>query len=135
VNDVLKTKPVAFRHGIVRAVIKHYSIRLQYIKVSRACQILNKVGSGDDTFCIPDGNDSEIQWTPNRVLKYGLPFQGKCAKHIMANFVGGPPDKWGIYHGTLFTLLLDRIAVVVLFEGMTALDGVIEPGERYSDFA
>lgn len=136
VSEVLKTKPAPFRHGIVRAVIKHYGIRLKYIKVSRACQILKQLGSGDDTFYVSDScDDSEIQWTPNRVLKYGLTFQGKYAKHIVANFVGGPPDKWGTYSGTLFTLLLDRIAVVVLFEGLSALDGVIGPGERYSDYA
>ncbi len=135
VNEVLETGTAAFRHGIVRNVLKHYNTRLQYIKVSRACQILSKVGSGDDTFYVLDGNDSEIQWTPNRVLKYENPLQSKYAKHIMANFVGGPPDKWGTYRGTLFTLLLDRIAVVVLLEGLQALDGVIGPDERYSDYA
>lgn len=128
----------AFRHGIVSSVIQHYKKRFKFITVKRACQILSKIGSGEDIFYWVHLSGREQKWTVHKILE-------QQAKNRLSNwyaddislisFTGGPPNRWDTYRGSLFTLLLDRIAVIVLFEGMKALDNVITPTERYTVFA
>lgn len=141
-------KTAVFRYGVVTGTIYHYKARFKLITVRRACQILRDIGSGDDVFywisCAGSYNKWRGTWTPNKILEQ-IVYSNDPAKSQLGSwyasdvsqisFTGGPPDKWGTYYGSLHTLLLDRIAVIVLFEGVAALDKIITPTERYSGFA
>lgn len=144
VKMVLANQSMAYHCSIALGVIQHYKARFERILVKRACQLLSKIGSGDDilTWISPDG--SKNNWTPRQILTELIQSSNPAKNQVNSwyasdifpiDFIGGPPDKWYTYRGSLLTLLLDRIAVVALFEGIEALDGVIDPNESYTRFA
>lgn len=135
-NDVLDTQTgTAFRHGIVNSVIKHYAARLACIRAKRVCEILVEIGCGDDeiyTLGMP--------WTPRKLLEQRMLSPDSSKNQIgtwlaigyrPVVFIGGPPNNWRAWRGSLMTLLLDRIATLTLLEGWQAMDKVITPGERH----
>ncbi len=135
------TKYSQTRHPAVASCIQHYNARFACIQVKRVCQILNKLGSGEDEFLWVRVDGSKRVWSPNRILEKEeepscvFPFNNWYAKCVYPiKFQGGPPTKWGTHSGSLLTLLLDRIAVMVLFEGIKVLDGIIGPAERYPKY-
>lgn len=40
-------------------------------------------------------------------------------------FLGGPPHRWGIHRGNLLSLVMDRVAVLMLLEGAIGLDRIV----------
>jgi hypothetical protein len=127
----------------VDSCIRHYNARFARIPVDRVCQILNKLGSGEDIFLWISVDGSKSEWSPSQILKQkkeqiacAFPLNNWYARSVYPiEFQGGPPTKWSMYSGNLLTLLLDRIAVMVLFEGVKVLDGIIDPVEQYAKFA
>ena len=134
-NNLLDTQTgAAFRHGIVNSVIKHYAARLACIRAKRACEILVAIGCGNDEIYTHG-----MPWTPYKLWKRmqsPVPSQNKVGTWLAIGyrpvvFIGGPPNNWRAWRGSLMTLLLDRIATLTLLEGWQAMDRVIKPGERY----
>jgi hypothetical protein len=126
----------AFRRGIVTSVVKHYAARLAGIRAKRVCEILTEIGCGDDA--IYALNDTP--WTPRKLLEERMlsPSLAKsqigewlATSYRPVQFIGGPPNNWGIWRGSLLTFMLDRIAVLTLLEGWQAMDKIISPGEKY----
>lgn len=117
-------KMAAFRRGLVIDVIHYYGKRLKTLTVHYACQLLWALGCGDDAFCWYD-----YHWTANKLLTNDPAknqIAGWRAKDVSTiSFIGGPPNRHSIYHGSLRTLVLDRIAVIALLEGTGGLDGII----------
>ena len=133
---------VTIRRNLVASCLHHYGARFARIKVERACQILNCLGCGDDWFFWGRVDGSQRGWNPIQILALkesekssAFPLNNWYA-HTMypISFQGGPPDAWGTHSGNLLTFLLDRIAVMVLLEGVEVLDGIIKPDEQYSKF-
>ena len=122
------------RRNLAASCIQHYGARFACININRACQILNSLGSGNDLFFWIGINGSKSEWNPNRILKSTATNDWYASNVYPIEFQGGPPNKWGTHSGNLLTLLLDRIAVMVLFEGVKALDGIIDPSEQYPKF-
>ena len=126
-----------FHISIVRALLPAYSRRFRRINVERTCEILQTLGNGQDKFHWYATDVSPCRyWTPDQL--------SKTAKNLNYNiihwyatsvetitFTGGPPDKWQLYTGSLFTLLIDRLAVAVLLGGMKSLEGIIQPKDNY----
>ncbi len=133
---------VIIRRNLVASCLHHYGTRFARIKVNRACQILRQLGCGDDQFCWVRAGDSMRFWNANQFLAIEehqksckFPLNNWYARIIFPiSFQGGPPNNWGTQSGNLLTLLLDRIAVMVLLEGVEVLDGIIAPDEHYSKF-
>ena len=134
-NNVLDIQTgTAFRHGIVNSVIKHYAARLASIRAKRVCEILVEIGCGDDEIYTHG-----MPWTPRKLLERmqsPIPSQNKVGTWLAIGyrpvvFVGGPPNNWRAWRGSLMTLLLDRIATLTLLEGWQAMDKVISPSEKY----
>jgi hypothetical protein len=120
-----------FRKGTVKGILDYYRIRFSAVNMDRACEILVGLGCADDTFYW--GYD---RWTPHKVLQNvnsDNPVHNWLAKNVLIQFAGGPPNKWCIFQGTLLSMMLDRIAVVVLLEGLNTLNSIIGMCERYID--
>lgn len=125
----------AFRHGIVTSVIKHYAARLAGIRAKRVCEILVEIGCGDDEIY-----SLGVPHTPRKLLEERmlspLPARNQIGKWLATKyqpvqFVGGPPNNWRGWRGSLMTFMLDRVATLTLLEGWQAMDKIISPGERY----
>jgi len=118
------------RKGIALTVLDYYRKRFHVINMIHACEILTTLGCTDDTFYW--GHD---KWTPRRILCSGVvnnnTVHSWLAKDMRIQFIGGPPDKWNIFNGTLLSMMLDRIAVVVLFEGSSTLKNLHEMQKKY----
>jgi len=114
---------VEIRKEVTLAIIGYYRKHFCTVNMTRACQILTALGCADDTFYWGYNNS----WTPREILQdmnsvnAGNTVHCWLAKDMHIQFVGGPPNKWNIFNGTLLSMMIDRIAVVVLLEGTSAL--------------
>lgn len=129
---------IPFRRGLVFGIIQHYKERFAHIKADRTCEILRAIGAFNDVFYIIDHKGFKHAWTPVQLVNkssQAISLHLWYASDIeQIEFLGGPPTKMGIYRGTLLDFLLDRVAVMVLLEGIKALDGVISADESYSKY-
>lgn len=131
VGSIIATKP--YRRGVTGRTLSFYRSALKNISIINACQALARLGCVDDTFyraCSRGSNRYRYtRCTPARITKQEGWYKGcgwLCAalnpatKLRTIEFLGGPPSRWGVQRGSLFTLLLDRIAVVILLGGVAA---------------
>lgn len=125
------------RISIIRALLPAYSRRFRRIDVKRTCEILQTLGNGQDKFHWKAADVSPCHyWTPDQLSKKAKNLNYNIVRWYATsvepiNFTGGPPDKWQLYTGSLFTLLIDRLAVAVLLGGIKSLESIIQPGEKY----
>jgi hypothetical protein len=118
------------RRRITGYTLSFYYRKLQGISIFKACEILAKLGCADDTFHRAGTGQSKkyTRCTPAQVenrqgwFKGGIWYNGACLATDVGQieFLGGPPTRWGIHKGSLFTLLIDRIAAVILLDGARA---------------
>lgn len=129
------------RAELVTIAIRHYSGRFKYISTKRACEVLRDLGCGGDAFYwnSPDGLR---RWTADEMLARRAittdatePCNWVARAITPIGFIGGPPNKWGIYHASLCSFMLDRLAAVILLGGTEAISGVFKATERYSGCA
>lgn len=119
------------RKSVVLTILEYYRKRFNVIDMIRACEVLTTLGCADDTFYWGYNNS----WTPRKILQGLKPNDDTVhrwlAKNIHIQFAGGPPDNWNIFDGTLLSMMLDRVAVVVLLEGSSALKNLHGIWEAY----
>jgi hypothetical protein len=130
VKSITATKP--YRRSVTGNTLSFYKNKLKNISILKACEILARMGCVEDTFyrlCTDPISRSYVQCSPTKILDQEGWYDGSawlCAaltpatKLGLIEFVGGPPSRWGVYKGSLFTLLLDRVAVMILLDGATA---------------
>ena len=121
------------RRKVTGHTLSFYQRKLQGITIAGACQVLAAIGCTDDTFYrtrpFAEGKYNRAYCTPAKVANLKGWYNGggwfkaddDAAEDMGAiQFVGGPPSRWGIHSGSLFTLLMDRVAVLVLLQGAAA---------------
>lgn len=124
-NRSFRRQATSYAHGF-------YTARLLNINILQTCQLLAKMGCASDTFYplgLPPSRREYGRCSPAQVAKQGLWYSGygwldaatgPASKMGPIEFVGGPPSRWGLQRGSLFSLLLDRLLVLVLLEGASA---------------
>jgi hypothetical protein len=129
VGSILDGRP--YRRSITGNTLSFYRRNLKNISIISACQILERLGCADDTFyraCHPESK-RYTRCTPAKIVAAEGWYKGcgwLCAALNPATrlrtieFLGGPPSRWGVQKGSLFTLTMDRIAVVILLGGLAA---------------
>ena len=129
VKSIIATKP--YRRSVTGNTLSFYRASLKHISIIDACRALAKLGCADDTFyrvCRPESK-RYTRCTPAEIVRQEGWYKGcgwLCAalnpatKLRTIEFLGGPPSRWGVQKGTLFTLLLDRITVLILLGGVAA---------------
>jgi len=130
------------RHArFVGYALQHYSERFKYISTRRACEVLKDLGCGGDAFYW-NSSSGRVKWTANDMLARRAvttdatePCNWVARAITPIDYMGGPPNKWGIYHGSLRSLMLDRLAAAILLGGIKGIDGIFKSTERYSGLA
>ena len=115
----------------VAACLDHFTKRLARVPVSRAAEILDKLGYGDEKFWWVYRSTKKFTWNANKVSETGLgrwPAKSICA----IKFIGGPLGHRKLHKGTLLTLLVDRILLKVQESGLAGLDGIVNVDEIYA---
>lgn len=120
------------RQSVTGYTLSFYRRKLRSISILKACEILAKLGCADDTFyrvCHDPASKRYTRCTPAKVAEQEGWYKGcgwLCAALVSATklttieFLGGPPSRWGVQRGSLFTLLMDRITVMILLGGAEA---------------
>lgn len=115
----------------IRASFQHFSYRLWGVKVSRAAEILDALGHGEEHWWWVYRDRKKFSWTANKLSQTGL--SGWPARSIdNIKFIGGPVGKRKLHHGTFLTLLIDRILRTVEDKGLAGLQGAVGIEESYA---
>jgi len=128
------------RARYIAFAIRHYSQRFKYISTRRVCEVLKDLGCGNDVFYYLNPRTAEREkWTANKMLARRAvttnpsePCNWVARNVTPIDYIGGPPNKWGVYHGSLRSLMIDRFAASLLLGGLNALNGVFKISERYA---
>lgn len=126
----LKTK---YRKQTAAHCLRNFHDRFWNIPVSRAAEILMKLGHGHEVIWWASviEPDKRFSWSAQ---KFGEneKTSGMLARRVRSvEFYGGPPERLCNHSGTLLTVLLDRLLLAVMLGGFNALDAAIPIQESY----